>query len=392
MSYLLKTESEARISRVRNILSARNLDLAFVYYDEFNIGNGWYLTGWCPQFESGAVLVPREGEPLILGGPESEPFARLDSAIKETRNFPVFMVPDEEYPNAEIIDFSILFKELNQTLGSIKRIGLVGADRMPMGCYRQIEEGFSGVELVDITGEYVSLRFIKSGWEREQIRNAFRLADHAYQAMMEVIKPGVSEIQVAAAGEYAVRSRGANGFGFGTIIGSGARSNAVVPTAGIKVLQEGELVMVGISPKVSGYTGVVGDTLPVSGQYTESQQVCINHLKSAFQLAKAQLIPGKAGREIDAPVRAYFEKHGFSGYLVCPFVHTIGLHEAESPFFGPHSDDMLKEGMMVCIDISFFGHPEYNGVRIETGYEIGPSGPIALSPLMDALYTGEVLQ
>ena len=387
MSYLSKEESASRISRVREILSSLDLDLALVYYDEFNIGNGWYLTGWCPQFESGAVLVPRQGEPLILGGPESEPFAKLDSAIKSTRNFPVFMVPDEEYPNAAIIDFSILFAELGQTLGSVKRVGLVGADRMPMGCYRQIEEGFSGVELVDITSQFVSLRFIKSPWEREQIRSAFRLADFAYQAMKEAVKPGVSEIRVAAAGEYAARSRGANGFGFSAIIGSGARSNAVVPTASSKELQAGELVMIGISPKVSGYAGVVGDTLPVSGTYTASQQVCIDHLKKAFQLAKAGLVPGKTGREIDAPVRAYFEAHGFSPYLVCPFVHTIGLHEAESPFFGPHSDDVLAEGMMVCIDISFFGHPEYNGVRIETSYEIGPDGPIPLSPSMDALFT-----
>ena len=387
MSYLSKEESASRISRVREILSSLDLDLALVYYDEFNIGNGWYLTGWCPQFESGAVLVPRQGEPLILGGPESEPFAKLDSAIKSTRNFPVFMVPDEEYPNAAIIDFSILFAELGQTLGSVKRVGLVGADRMPMGCYRQIEEGFSGVELVDITSQFVSLRFIKSPWEREQIRSAFRLADFAYQAMKEAVKPGVSEIRVAAAGEYAARSRGANGFGFSAIIGSGARSNAVVPTASSKELQAGELVMIGISPKVAGYAGVVGDTLPVSGTYTASQQVCIDHLKKAFQLAKAGLVPGKTGREIDAPVRAYFEAHGFSPYLVCPFVHTIGLHEAESPFFGPHSDDVLAEGMMVCIDISFFGHPEYNGVRIETSYEIGPDGPIPLSPSMDALFT-----
>lgn len=389
MSYLPEIESSARIARVRTILVEKNLDACLVYYDEFNIGNGWYLTGWCPQFESGAVLIPRQGEPLILGGPESEPFAKLDSAIKSTRNFPVFMVPDEEYPNAEIIDFGILFDELNQTLGSMKRVGLVGAERMPMGCYRQIEDGFSGVELVDITTEFVSLRFIKSDWEREQIRNAFRLADHSYHAMKGVVKSGVSEIQVAAAGEYAARSRGANSFGFSTIIGSGARSNAVVPTASSKVLVEGELVMIGIAPKVSGYAGVVGDTLPVNGAYTASQEICINHLKKAFQLAKAGLIPGKTGHEIDAPVRAYFTDHGFAPYLVCPFVHTIGLHEAESPFFGPHSDDVLTEGMMVCIDISFFGHPEYNGVRIETGYEIGADGPIALSPSMDALFVLE---
>jgi Xaa-Pro aminopeptidase len=386
MAYLTKSESEARLGRVREILEAHDLDLALVYYDEFNIGNGWYLTGWCPQFESGAVLVPRSGAPRILGGPESEPFAKLDSMITETRNFPVFMVPDEEYPNATIIDFAKLFAELNSELGRVKRVGLVGAGRMPAECHQQITDGFKGVALVDITSDFVRLRFDKSPWERQQIRAAFALADLAYAAMKGQIQPGVSEIEVAAAGEHAARSRGASGFGFSAIVGSGKRSNAVVPTASSKRLEDGELVMVGIAPKVNGYAGVVGDALPASGAYTASQLECLKHLKQAFLLTKEQLKPGKTGKEIDAPVRAYFARHGFSKYLVCPFAHTIGLHEAESPFFGPHSDDVLKPGMTVCVDVSFFGHPEWNGVRIETGYEITEAGAVPFSKKMDALF------
>lgn len=386
MAYLNKAESEARIARVKELLRAHDLDLALVYYDEFNIGNGWYLTGWCPQFESGAVLIPRTGSPRILGGPESEPFAKLDSMITETRNFPVFMVPDEEYPNAAIMDFPMLFAELNAELGRIKRVGLVGAGRMPADCYRQITDGFKGVSLVDITSDFVRLRFDKSPWEREQIRAAFQLADLAYEAMKSRIGPGISEIEVAAAGEYAVRGRGASGFGFSAIVGSGKRSNAVVPTASSKLLEEGELVMVGIAPKVNGYAGVVGDALPVTGPYTTRQLDCLRYLKEAFCLTKAQLLPGKTGKEIDAPARAYFAQHGLSKYLVCPFAHTIGLHEAESPFFGPHSDDILKPGMTVCVDVSFFGHPEFNGVRIETGYEITETGPVPLSKKMNALF------
>jgi Xaa-Pro aminopeptidase len=386
MAYLNKQESESRIARVKEILESKNLDIALVYYDEFNIGNGWYLTGWCPQFESGAVLIPRSGTPLILGGPESEPFARLDSMITETRNFPVFMVPDEEYPNATIIDFPMLFEELSAELGRVKRVGLVGAGRMPSEGYKQIAEGFKDVTLVDLTEEYVRLRYDKSPWEREQIRAAFGLSDYAYDAMKSKIASGVSEIEVAAAGEYAVRSRGAGGFGFSTIVGSGKRSNGVVPTASPKLLEEGELVMIGLSPKVNGYAGVTGDVIAVSGEYTGGQLDCLRYLKDAFRLTKEQLLPGKTGKEIDAPARAYFEKHHLSKYLVCPFAHTIGLHEAESPFFGPNSEDVLKPGMMVSVDVSFFGHPEFNGVRIETGYEITENGPVALSEKMDSLF------
>jgi Xaa-Pro aminopeptidase len=387
MGYLPKEESDKRIERVREILGHKDLDIALVYYDEFNIGNGWYLTGWCPQFESGAVLVPRDGAPMILGGPESEPFAKLDSAITETRNFPVFMVPDEEYPNATIIDFPALFGELNKTLGSVKRVGLVGGGRMPMEGYQQIVDGFKGVELVDITEAYVSLRFIKSDWEREQIRSGFRIGDACYEAMKKKIAPGVSEIEVAAEGEYAARSRRASGFGFTAIVGSGRRSNAVVPTASSKKMEAGEMVMIGLSPKVNGYSGVIGDALPVSGSYSVSQEACLKHLREAFCLTKEQLVPGAIGREIDAPARAYFEKNGLSRYLVCPFVHTIGLHEAESPFFGPGSDDILEPGMTVCVDISFFGHPEWHGVRIETGYEITDSGALPLSSKLDEIHT-----
>ena len=385
MGYLSREERDKRLDKVRKIMAERELDICLVYYDEFNIGNGWYLTGWCPQFESGAVLVPRTGEPMILGGPESEPFAKLDSAITETRNFPVFMVPDEEYPNAKIIDFPKLFAELNSKLGKLKRVGLVGAGRMPADCYQQIKEGFTGVELVDMTREFVELRYIKSPWEINQIKEAFKLADFCYEAMKKKIATGVSEIEVAAAGEYAARSRGASGFGFTAIVGSGKRSNAVVPTASAKKLAAGEMVMLGLAPKVQGYAGVFGDTLPVSGSCTEKQKECLKHLKEALRLTREQLVAGKTGQEIDAPARAYFQKHDLLRYLVCPFAHTIGLHEAESPFFGPNSDDVLNPGMVVCIDVSFFGHPEFNGARIETGYEITEKGAVPLSAKMDQI-------
>ncbi|MBR2426666.1 MAG: aminopeptidase P family protein [Lentisphaeria bacterium] len=387
MGYLIQSECDARMANVRKILEAKNLDLALVYYDELNIANGWYLTGWCPQFESGAVLVPRNGTPLLLGGPESEPFAKQDSAVKETRNFPVFMVPDEEYPAATIIDFPKLFAELNQTIGTVKRIGIVGADQMPYGCRMQIEAGFAGVEIVDITGEYLNLRYHKSAWEIEQMRAAFKLADLSYDAMKEMIQVGNTEIQVAAAGEYAARSRGATGFGFTAIVGSGIRGNAVVPTATTKVMQDGELVMIGLSPKVQGCTGVMGDALPANGKYSAKQIECMKYLREAFCLTKDMLKVGLSGKEIDAPARAYFKKHGFEKYLVCPFVHTIGLNEAEAPFFGPNSEDVLVPGMTVCVDVSFFGHPEFNGVRIETGYEITENGAVPFSEKMDKIHT-----
>jgi len=104
-----------------------------------------------------SVLDSRAGVPRLLAGRKAA-VRQLDSRITETRNFPVFMVPDEEYPNATIIDFPKLFCRIERRVGSVKRVGLVGAGRMPADCYKQIVSGFTGAELVDITAEYVQLR------------------------------------------------------------------------------------------------------------------------------------------------------------------------------------------------------------------------------------------
>lgn len=382
MAFYNAKESALRLKRFAELLEKKNIDVALVYYDELNIANGWYLTGWCPQFEKGAVLVTKEGKTLLLGGPESEPFAKQSSAVSETRNFSAFMVPDEEYPNAKIIGFGELFEELGGKEG-IGRVGLVGMNEMPYEVYRQIAEGFSGTEIVDITGDYLKFRYVKSDWEVEQARAATKLSYLAYKAMREKVKHGAKEIEVAAAGEAVCRANGANGFAYQTIVGSGVRSNAVVPTATDKTLESGETVMLGIAPRVNGYAGTFGHTVPVSGEYTDTQKKCIADMIDVMRAVKAELKIGSKGKDIDAAGRKLYEKGGYLKYLVCPFAHTMGLMEAEAPFFGPNSEDVLEKNMIVNIDVSFFGHPVLNGVRVETCYVITEAGAEPLSPEME---------
>lgn len=384
MAYYEQKEHAQRLSRFASLLAEKGLDFAVVYYDEFNRSNGWYLTGWNPQFESGAVLVTADGRAMILGGPESEPFAKQDSFVKETRNLPVFMVPDEEYPNATIVDFASIFREASEGR-VVRRVGMVGMEQMPVGVYNQMMTGFAGVELVDITADFLKMRYIKSDWEIAQMTEGFAVADACYRAMRAAIRPGAREYEVAAAGEVVARQRGASGFGFKTIVGSGPRSDAVVPTALDRVMKAGELVMIGMSPQIRGYCGCMGDTLPVSGEYTPAQAEMHARLCETLARTRDLLVPGAAGREIHAKMRRLFEDWGYLRYLVCPFAHTIGLNEAESPFFGPNSEDIIQPNMTICVDVSFFGHPQFHGVRIETGYHIGETGAIPFSPFLNEL-------
>ena len=71
--------------------------------------------------------------------------------------------------------------------------------------------------------------------------------------------------------------------------------------------------------------------------------------------------------------------------MLVPYVHTIGLLEAEAPFFGPNSKDLLEPNMTLCIDVSLFGHPKLYGIRAETGYVITEKGGKPFDPYMDDL-------
>lgn len=379
MAYYNKEETKKRVEKVVKLLNEKDTDIAVIYFDELNVANGWYLTGWCGQFEKGAVLVGRDGTTMLLGGPESEPFAKQDSAITDVRCFPVFMVPEEEYPLATIISFADLFAELTKKF-PVKRVGLIGTTDMPYAVHRDLVEGFAGCDIVDLTDDYLKFRYVKSDWEVEQARAATKLACKAYRAMADKVKAGNKEYEVAAAGETVCREGGAESFAYRTIVGSGIRSNAVVPTATNKVMENGEMVMLGIAPRINGYAGTFGHTVPVSGEYTPEQKKCLIDMIDVMKVTKSMLKIGKSGREIDAEGRKLYEKGGYLKYLVCPFAHTMGLMEAEAPFFGPNSDDVLEKNMIVNVDVSFFGHPTLNGLRVETCYVITENGAEPLCP------------
>jgi Xaa-Pro aminopeptidase len=381
MRRLPESEFTTRHGTVRQMLAKRELDAAFVYYDELRSAAGWYLCGWCPQFESGAVVVPAEGEPAILGGPESEPFAKLDSRVPKTYNATVFMVPDEEYPTATI---HTLAAALEDIVGSVpQRLGCVGTSIMPAQVLEQLRDELPETELVDITSEFEALRIIKTAAEIDILREAFAINEQAYDAMRSAVAPGVPEFALAAAAEGRARGLGADWFGFRTIVASGPRAAGVVPTASDRLLAEGEYVMAGFSCKLDGYATASGNMFAV-GEVNGQRGEIHRDLIEAFKLARDQLRPGLVGKEMDAPVRAFLEGKDYAPYLLIPFFHTQGLNEADPPFFGPRSDDRLEENMIVAIDVSMFGHPQMPGARLETVYAITADGAEALSPGVEA--------
>jgi Xaa-Pro aminopeptidase len=383
-------EFKRRKAGVVDILRKRNLRGALIYYDELNVSNGWYLSGWCPQFESGAILITENGYAAILGGPESEPFAKMDSTIKETKNISVFTVPDEEYPYATITNFAEVFDEVFQGQ-MIDKIGIAGMEAMPYGVYRRLLDDLDGVALIDITGEYEELRIIKSSYEIDLIQKSFSMTDEGMKELLKNVQEGVTETYLAGVAEGKVRMLGANRFGFQTVVAADERSDGVVPTATERELKKGEMVLLGLSARYQGYASAAGLSVMVDGKATAKQKDYIKLVAEVYVQSREMLKPGMVGRDNYKKMKQFLaDKGGFDRYIVCPFVHTIGLNEAEAPFYGPNSDDELKESMTVCIDSSLWGHPELHGVRAESGFLITKNGYRPFSPYMDKLIESQM--
>ncbi|GAG40633.1 unnamed protein product, partial [marine sediment metagenome] len=158
---LPENELATRIQKVKKLIEKENFDFAFIYFDEYNVMNGRYLTGWCPSVERGAVIVSNHCDPFLIGGPEAGPFAELDSAIKESVSSLVFMVPEEEYPQADLLNFSQI-SEKYFSGRKITKIGMVGLNTVPHSIYAQLASDVKGAKIVDITDEFEKLRYVKS--------------------------------------------------------------------------------------------------------------------------------------------------------------------------------------------------------------------------------------
>jgi Xaa-Pro aminopeptidase len=377
-------EFAERVERIRRLMHGHQADAVLVYHDELHMSNGCYLTNYWPTIEAGAVLVPPEGAPVLLGGPEAEPYAREVSAVQRMRAVDCFIVPEEEYPGAVILSLPQVIAE---ALGSrpLRKLGLVGYSIMPHGLFEALRNAFPVVEFIDLSREYEMLRAVKSEAEIAMLAHAFEIGAEGLRAAIPLIRAGVSEYAVVAAAEGRMRSLGIDGFNFRGISASGPRSNGVVPPASDKLLRDGELLLLGFSPKHRGYAAGACCTFAVNRPPTAEQRRFLGHLAEALRLVRDALRPGLRGREIDAIPRSFLSGLGYGPYLTMGIVHTVGLNEYERPFFGPTSNEVLQSNMTVCVDVSMFGHPVFHGSRVEAGYVIRESGAAPLSASLEEL-------
>jgi Xaa-Pro aminopeptidase len=268
--------------------------------------------------------------------------------------------------------------------GELKRLNLrrlaFEAEHLTFGDYTYWSGSLENSEWFPTQGVISGFRQRKGPEEVAQLRQAVAIADKAFEYLLGILKPGMTEREAAAELEFAMRKYGADAIAFDTILASGWRGALPHGRASDKKIEKGELITVDFGARFESYNSDITRTV-VIGQPTERQRQ-IYDLVLGAQLAGCEAVrPGVSCSEVDGVSRKYFENAGVVEYFLHSLGHSLGREVHETPFLTPTDTTPLEPGMVVTVEPGLY-ISEWGGVRIEddllvtaSGAEILPRSP-----------------
>jgi Xaa-Pro aminopeptidase len=236
----------------------------------------------------------------------------------------------------------------------------------------------SGTRLRNAPPLVEKARMVKDGDELQRIRAAVQLGATLFDRALEVIKPGVKEVEVAAEMEYQARRAGAEGMSFPTIIASGARSALPHGRASEHSIVPGGFVVCDFGVILAGYCSDQTRTVWV-GLELDKARSAYYAVKAAQEAAIAAVRPGITAGDVDSAARKVLAKAGFGRYFTHSTGHGVGLEIHEPPRVAAAQTEVLKPGMVITIEPGIYFPGEW-GIRIEDMVAVTDSGCEVLTP------------
>ncbi|MDE6867677.1 MAG: aminopeptidase P family protein [Clostridia bacterium] len=236
-----------------------------------------------------------------------------------------------------------------------------------------------GLDIVDSTPAFVSAMAVKEDYELALIERACSIADRALISLLDSIKEGMSENDVAAHLEYLMRKFGASGTSFETIVAFGKNSSVPHHETGMRKLKFGDVILIDYGCKYGGYcsdctrTYLFGDD-----KKHEDFKKAYASVLQAHNLVKEEITCGMTGAEADAVAREYLKKHGLDKYFTHSLGHGIGINVHEFPMLSPKSRDVLLNGMVFSDEPGVYLEGEY-GIRIEDSVTLDEGKAVSLT-------------
>lgn len=213
------------------------------------------------------------------------------------------------------------------------------------------------------TGVVENIRGIKDDTEIELLRQAVHIADLAFDHILDFIRPGVRESDLALEMEYYMRRKGAQKAAFEIIVASGVRSSLPHGVATDKVIKTGELITMDFGAVYQGYHSDITRTV-VLGK-ADAKQKEIYHLVLEAQLKAIDAIkPGVVAGTVDTVARDLIARQGYGANFGHGLGHSVGLAIHEKPTLSTRDSTVLRKGMTVTVEPGIY-LPGWGGVRIE---------------------------
>lgn len=323
--------------RIKDLLEKINAD-AMLICDEYNM-----------RYLSGAVY---EG---FFFATKEKSYILTDARYTE--------VATSDSKGAEVIELTSSYPEIVKSLiqkYSIKRLAFEDMN-MTYANYNIYSK--LGAEMVMLTNSVEMLRVIKNEYELENLKRAEHIGDLAFSHIINFIKPGMTEMEIAIELENTMKKNGADNLSFDTIVASGINGSRPHAVPGQKKVQVGEFITMDFGCKYNGYCSDMTRTVML-GKANDEQRKIYSTVLQAQLAGLAALKAGVKACEIDKISRDIIAEAGYGKYFSHSLGHGVGLFIHEYPSVSAKSDAVLQENIIVTVEPGIY-IPGFGGVRIE---------------------------
>ncbi len=245
---------------------------------------------------------------------------------------------------------------------SIQKI-IIEEDVLTLSAFRTYQKKLSWAQFEDGSSRINKPRLIKSADEIQKIKTAADIATDAFAKVLEHIKVGTSEREIALMFEMLVKKSGASALSFDTIVASGANSS--MPHAGVtdKKFAAGDFVTLDFGCVYDGYCSDMTRTVAI-GHITDEQKNVYEIVKRAQEAGVMAAVCGAKCSDVDAVARNIIKESGYGDFFGHALGHGVGLVVHENPRLSTKSDAVLSDGMVVTCEPGIYIEGKF-GVRIE---------------------------
>ncbi len=243
--------------------------------------------------------------------------------------------------------------------------------------FGSLKDALNDFELVPVGKNINFVRSFKDETEIAYIRKAQEITDKSFSQILQIIKVGMTERDVARELEYLLAKNGAEGLAFDTIVASGVNSSKPHAHPTEKVIEYGDAVTMDFGARYHGYCSDMTRTIFV-GEPSEQMRQIYNIVLLAQKTGIAGAYCGIAGSELDALCREVIKSNGFGANFTHSTGHSLGIDIHETPSASIRSSDKLQDGQFITVEPGIY-LPGVGGVRIEDLLLIQQDGVIDLT-------------